>query len=190
MTESWQTTIGHYGTMASSACQTKATGYMLFLTRGMVYQSTAEKKSSLNKGRAPVHATRPGMHGGRHPEITLVSCTAPSARAPPSTARRSRPDMGARRTRSGDAQPRSARARNRRGNPGRISISTISSTNFFTIFLSLIWSLPFFATACLVPWPPLHAPSRRQGISRRGLRGRCKSMSLERSAGCAGDANR
>ena len=43
-TESWQTTIGHYGTMASSACQTKATGYMLFLTRGMVYQSTAEKK--------------------------------------------------------------------------------------------------------------------------------------------------
>jgi len=29
-TESWQTTIGHYRTMASSACQTKATGYMLF----------------------------------------------------------------------------------------------------------------------------------------------------------------
>ena len=40
--------------------------------------------------------------------------------------------MGARRTRSGDAQPRSARARNRRGNPGRIS--TISSTNFFTFY--------------------------------------------------------
>ena len=30
MTESWRTTISHYRTMASSACQTKATGYMLF----------------------------------------------------------------------------------------------------------------------------------------------------------------
>ena len=88
-----------------------------YVTRGMVYQSTAEidnnKKSPLNRGRAPVHATRPGMLRGRDPAVTLVSCAAPFARAPPPNARRSRPEMSARRTRSGDAQPRSARARNR-----------------------------------------------------------------------------
>ena len=70
------------------------------------------QKSPLNTSWAPVHATRPGMLRGRDPAGTLVSCTAPSARVPPPTARGSRPEMGARRTRSGDAQPRSAGAEN------------------------------------------------------------------------------
>ena len=51
----------------------------------MVYQSTAEKQnnknSPLNRGRAPVHATRPGMLRGRDLAVTLVSCAAPFARA-------------------------------------------------------------------------------------------------------------
>ena len=167
MTESWQTNIGHYGTMASSACQTKATGYMLFLTRGMVYQSTAEKIIIVPEQRQGARPRNAAGHarGATSGDHARLLHRAERARAPAH-----RPQEQARHGRAADPKWRRA-ATFRKGqksqwksgadfwtdiyrsrNPPRIS--TISSTNFFTIFLSLIWSLPFFVTACLVPWPP------------------------------------
>ena len=160
------------------------------------------KKSPLNRGKAPVHATRPGMLRGRDLAVTLVSCAAPFARAPPPNARRSRPEMGARRTRSGDAQPRSARARNRGRKRKRKKTPTFIGPEIrpgfppifpplFSHFFRRCFGRCLFWLRCA--WcscPPLLRPVAALGISRRGLRGRFKSMSFERSAGCAGDASR
>ena len=158
----------------------------------MVYQSTAEKQnnknSPLNRGRAPVHATRPGMLRGRDLAVTLVSCAAPFARArAPPNARRSRPEMGARRTRSGDAQPRSARARNRGRKRKRKKTPTFIGPEIrpgfppifpqlFSHFFRRCFGRCLFWLRCA--WcscPPFFAPSRRWASA---------------GEGCAGDSSR
>ena len=145
------------------------------------------KKSPLNRGKAPVHATRPGMLRGRDLAVTLVSCAAPFARArAPPNARRSRPEMGARRTRSGDAQPRSARARNRgrkikRKKHRHLSVQKPApdfhrfSTFFHDLFVARL-IVAFLVAVCLVLLPPPSSPRRGAWASA--------------GEGCAGDASR
>ena len=131
------------------------------------------------------------------------------ARAPPLTARRSRPEMGARRTRSGDAQPRSARARNRgrkikRKKHRHLSVQKSAPDfhrfphklfhYFFVADLVVAFSHCGVPDAPAPPLRPVAATGHQQARvaramqvdelrARRRLRGRCKSMSLKRNAG-------
>ena len=175
------------------------------ITRGMVYQCTAEKiKTKIapeqRLGARPRHAAghAQGARSGGHARLLHRSWR---ARAPAH-----RPRKQARNGRAADPEwrrpatlckGRESRTKDEVKNYTDISrsrnppwISTDFSTHFFTHFLSPILSSPFSIMARLMHWPPTSPRRGRRAAALAGGQLHGARDKASAGEGCAGDASR